>query len=535
MQFNSRRSTVMARNGMVAASQPLAAMAGLRMLMNGGHAVDAAVATAAALNVLEPAATGVGGDAFALIWQAKDKKVYALNGSGRAPAAASIADLTAQGLDQIPNTSAYSVTVPGAVSAWQAVLDTFGHMPMSEVLKPAIAYASKGYPVPEVTSSFWLSGVPRLSAQPSGAELLLHGDAPKAGQVMKIPTLARSLEALAEGGAEAFYHGPLAQKITSYVQEMGGWLTLQDMAQHSADWVEPAYTDYRGVRCWECPPNTQGLHVLMALNIAAGYDIASMGYQSAETYHHLIESMRLSLADGTYHITDPKTMRVSAQHLLSKEYARQQRQRIRPDRALENVTAGLPQRGSDTVYFSCVDGEGNACSFINSVYSGFGSGLVAPGTGIALQSRGASFSLDADHPNALEPHKRPFHTLIPGLATKNNELWLSYGVMGTVQQAQGHFQVLLNMIDFGLDPQAALNAPRFSIQFDGSSYGDGTFLEDLVEAQTVRTLIGKGHDIVVHEPHVLLFGGGQIIERNPETGVLQAGSEPRMDGAAVGW
>ena len=525
----------MARNGMVAASQPLAAMAGLRILMNGGNAVDAAVATAAVLNVIEPASTGVGGDAFSLIWQAKDKKVYALNASGRAPAASSIEQLKSEGLSEIPNDSAYAITVPGAVSGWQAALDRFGNMPMSEVLKPAIEYATRGYPVAEVTSSFWANSAGRLCAQPSGAELLLNGDAPKVGEVMKIPTLAKTLEAMAEGGAEAFYKGPLAAKIADFVQELGGWLTTEDMANHCAEWVEPVYTDYRGVRCWECPPNTQGLHVLMALNLAEGFDIRSMGFQSPDTYHHLIESIRLAFADGTYHITDPDEMRATTQHLISKKYADQRRKLIQADKALENLATGLPQRGTDTVYFSCVDGEGNACSFINSVYYGFGTGLVVPGTGIALHSRGASFSLDAGHPNALEPNKRPFHTLIPGMATRDDELWLSYGVMGTVQQAQGHFQVLINMIDFDLDPQDALNAPRFSVRVGPSLLGEGIFLENLIDSKTVDALSAKGHNTVVREPHALVFGGGQVIERDPETGVLKAGSEPRMDGAAVGW
>ena len=529
MKFNSRRPTVIARNGMVAASQPLAAMAGLRTLMDGGNAVDAAVATAAVLNVVEPGSTGVGGDVFALVWTEREKRVRALNASGYAPAAASLEALRSQGLSSIPDQSAYSVTVPGAVAGWQAILDRYGSMSLSEVLRPAIEYARNGYPVSEVISAQWAAGAERLRAHPSGRELLPNGNPPKPGQMVRLPELALTLETVSEGGAEAFYRGPLADRTARYVQEHGGWLSAEDMAGYSATWEEPIYTDYRGVRCWQCPPNSQGANVLMALNLAEGFDLRSMGFQSADTYHHLIESMRLAFADGMYQITDPRHMRTPVGELLSKERANERRVLIQPARVMDSdpVPAG-PQ--GDTVYLSCVDAEGNACSFINSVYLSFGSGLVVPGTGISLHSRGASFSLDPDHPNALAPGKRPFHTLIPGMATRGDELWLSYGVMGTIQQAQGHLQVLVNMIDFGLGPQAALDAPRFSYRFE-----DGVAVEDLVEPETVRELERRGHRVTVREPSGIFFGGGQIIERDPASGVLRGGSEPRLDGCAAGW
>ena len=530
MRFDSRRSQVVARNGMVAASQPLAAMAGLRMMMNGGNAVDAAVATAAVLNVVEPGATGVGGDVFALIWPAAEKKVQALNASGRSPAAASLEELRHKGLTSVAPESAYAVTVPGAVSGWQAILNAYGSMPLSEVLKPAIDYAANGFPVSEVVSGQWIRAGERLRANPSGAELLPNGRAPKAGEVVRLPELANTLQSIAEGGAEAFYRGPLAQRISGYVQRKGGWLTADDMAAHAATWQEPIFTDYRSVRCWQCPPNSQGPNVLMALNLAEGFDLEGMGFQSADTYHHLIECIRLTFADGFYHVTDPQKMHVSVDDLLSKSYADRRRALIRADAAMESVSTGLEMARGDTVYLSCVDGRGNACSLINSVYSGFGTGLVPPGTGIALHSRGASFSLDPDHPNALEPNRRPFHTLIPGMVTRGDELWLSYGVMGTIQQAQGHFQVLVNMVDFGMGPQAALNAPRFSVR-----PGDEIGIEDLVSEEVVRDLTARGHRILYREPHGIFFGGGQVIERDPETGVLTGGSEPRLDGCAVGW
>ena len=530
MVFNSRRSTVMARNGMVATSQPLASMAGLRMMMEGGNAVDAAVAAAAVLNVVEPASTGVGGDVFALVWMAKDKRVVVLNASGRSGAASSADELTSQGLEAISSESAYSVTVPGAVSGWDEIANRFGKMPLSKVLEPAIEYASGGFPVSEIISGQWANNVYRLEKFPSGGELLKNGRAPMAGEVMKMPELAETMRTIAEGGAEAFYRGKLGERIAAYVQERGGWLTAEDMSSHLPTWEEPISTDYRGVTVWQCPPNSQGVNTLMVLNLVEGYDVEGMGFQTADTYHHLIESVRLALTDALYHVTDPAKMKVATEDLISKAYADERRKLIRPDRVMDSMPVGWPQPKGDTVYLTCVDGDGNACSFINSVYMGFGSGLVVPGTGIALHSRGGSFSLDPGHPNFLEPNKRPYHTLIPGMATKQGELWLSYGVMGTVQQAQGQMQVLVNMIDFGLSPQAALDAPRFSVR-----PGEGIGIEDTVHEAVIDDLRARGHELMVREPHPLFFGGGQIIERDAETGVLKAGSEPRNDGFAVGW
>ena len=533
MKFDSRRSSVLARNGMVVTSQPLAAMSGLRMLMDGGNAIDAAVATAATLNVVEPGSTGAGGDVFALVWFAKEKRVQALNASGRSPAAASLDELRAKGFTEIPAESAYSITVPGAVSGWAALLERYGSMPFSKVLEPAIHYASEGYPVSEIISTHWIRNFEKLNSHPSGTELLLDGGRPQPGDVMRMPELANTLQTIAEGGADAFYRGPLAEKIASYVQQQGGWLNSEDLADHQATWDEPISTEYRGIRCWQCPPNGQGVNALMALNIAEGFDIESMGFQTTDTYHHLIECVRLAFADGFYHVTDPEKMRVATSDLISKRYAESRRGLIDPGRALSTVSTGLALTRGDTVYLTCVDGEGNACSLINSVYMGFGTGLVVPTTGLALHCRGISFSLDPEHPNALEPRKRPFHTLIPGIVTRDDELWLSYGVMGTLHQAQGHLQVLTSMIDFGLSPQEALNAPRFSVR-PGQSWDDLN-LEDLVPAGVVEGLRGRGHTVTVREPNALFFGGGQIIERDAGSGVLRGGAEPRSDGFAVGW
>ena len=531
MKFDSRRSNVRARNGMVATSQPLAAMAGLRMLMNGGTAVDAAVAAAAALNVVEPFSTGVGGDVFSLVWSARAGKVYALNASGRSAAAADAESLRTQGYGSIPDDSGYAVTAPGAVSGWQALLDRFGNMGMADVLRPAIEYAEAGYPVSEMVAFQWAGAEARLKQHYSGEELLLRGNAPRAGEVMTIRTLADTLRTIAYGGADAFYKGQIAERIAAFTQERGGWLTTEDMAEHAPSWEEPISANYRGVDVWQCPPNNQGVNVLLGLNIAEGFDIGAMGPQSADRHHHLIECARLALTDGMYHITDPAQMRMDTGRLISKSYAAARRRFIREQHAMDNVPRGVKPEDGDTVYITCVDGEGNACSLINSVFSDFGTGLVVPGTGIALHSRGASFSLDPSHPNVLAPKKLPFHTLIPGIATKNDELWLSYGVMGTVQQAQGQIQVLSNMIDFGMSPQESLDAPRFSYRPLEGKVG----LEPRIPGEIAEELRARGHRIVITESHPLYFGGGQVIARDAETGALTGGSEPRNDGCAVGW
>ena len=531
MQFTSRRSPVLARRGMVATSQPLAAMAGLRMLMEGGNAVDAAIATAAALAVVEPMSTGIGGDAFALIWMDREKQVRALNGSGRAPAAASLEEVRRQGYGSIPNESPWAVSVPGTVGAWQTTLESYGTMPLAEVLKPAIAYAEEGYAVSPVVAYQWGESLDRLARRPSGQELLLNGRAPRTGEVMRLPELGRILRDIADGGPDAFYRGPLAERIASFVQSEGGWLATEDLAAHTSTWETPISTDYRGVTCWECPPNGQGLVALLAMNIMEGYDVAGMGFQSPETYHHMIEAIRLGFADGLRYIADPAAVAVPTSELLSKDYATERRGLIRPDRAMPSVEFGRVPAYHDTVYITCADGQGNACSFINSLFQGFGTGLVVPGTGIALQNRAALFSLDAEHPNALAPGVRPFHTIIPAMATRDGGLWLSFGVMGGFQQPQGHLQVLANMLDYGLDPQEALNALRFSVGLDGT-----VALEEGVSPEVAQGLARRGHAVgIVGGFPRTAFGGGQVIERDAETGVLRGGSEPRKDGIAVGW
>ena len=519
---------------MVATTQPLAAMAGLRTMMQGGNAVDAAVAAAAVLNVVEPMSTGMGGDLFALVWMDSEKRVRALNASGRSAGTATRDELARLGMSTIPDDSPHAVTVPGTVMGWQQLSDTYGRLGMERCLQPAIDYAEGGYPVSQVIASSWADAASRLTGNPAGTELLPNGRAPRAGEMVRLPELASSLRTVAEGGAEAFYLGPLAERISAFVQERGGHLTAGDFAAHAAtpaaNWVEPIYTDYRGMRCWQCPPNGQGVNALVALNIVSGFDLKAMGHQSPDAFHHMIESMRLALADGAAHVADPSHSAVPVTELLSSAHASRRRALIHPERAMETVGPARIPHGGDTVYVGAVDGEGNACSLINSLFQSFGTGMVVPGTGIALHNRGSGFSLRPGHPNALGPRKRPFHTIIPGMVTREGELWLTYGVMGAMQQAQGHLQVLANMIDFGLSPQEALDAPRFRVGPD-----DTTSIESLVPDATVDELRRRGHRLSVARPHQTFFGSGQIIERSPVTGTLTGGTEPRADGAVVAW
>ena len=530
MYFDSRRSTVLATNGMVATSQPLAAATGLRILMEGGNAVDAAIAAAATLNVVEPVSTGVGGDMFALVWNNKEKTVRALNGSGRAPGAASIDELSNKGLRAMPDTGVYSVAVPGTVHGWETLLDACGSMPMSKVLEPAINYAENGFPVSDMISFQWREQLGKLSALPSGSEMLLDGRTPFHGDFMKLPTLANTLRAIAEGGSDAFYKGEIAQKTAAFVQEHGGWLAVEDMASHASDWDEPISIDYRGVTCWECPPNGQGISALEALNIAEGFDIKGMGAQSPDAYHHLIEAMRLGFADAFQYVADPRKSLVPINELTSKDFAATRRALIDSKKAMTTVPYGKVQQGSDTVYISVVDGQGNACSFINSVFSNFGSGMVVPGTGIVLHNRASLFSLDPNHANALAPHKRPYNTIIPGMTTIGNELHLCYGMMGAFMQPQGHLQLISNMVDHGMDPQQAINALRFMVG------NNNVILEEGLDPAVARDLQSRGHNVgQITGYNRVYIGGAQVIQRDPETGVLRGGSEPRKDGCAIGY
>jgi len=538
-RFDSRRSPVMARNGMVATSQPLAAMAGVRILMVGGNAADAAVATAAALNVTEPTSTGLGGDCFALFYAVKTQQVTALNGSGRAPAALTLDLLAQQGFaGGLSPYHAHTVTVPGACAGWCDLVARHGTLPLRDVLSPAIDLAETGFPAAPVTSYYWQRGAQRqLRNSPGGRELMIEdGRGPRAGEVMRLPTLARTLRAVAEGGKDAFYLGEIARKIAETVQAHGGVMTVEDLAAHESTWDQPISTTYRGIRVWECPPNGQGLAALIALNVLEGFDLKGQDPLGVERLHLLIEAMRVAFADTAWYVADPKFNPAPLDGLLSKTYADERRQLIDPARATQDARRGSPVAASDTAYLTVVDGAGNACSFINSNYMGFGTGIVPAGTGISLQNRGYGFSLDPSHPNALAPRKRPYHTIIPACATRDvdGSLFASFGVMGGFMQPQGHVQVVVGLADDGLDPQAALDRPRFCLTEAKPS--SRVELENGIPVQTMAHLAKMGHNVVPVDGYGrAVFGRGQIIVRDPNNGVLIGGSDPRADGQAVGW
>ncbi len=526
--FCSRRSAVLARHGMVATSQPLAAVAGLRVLMEGGNAADAAVTTAAMLNVVEPMSTGIGGDCFALIYDASNGWVSALNGSGRAPAAFTLEEAQRLGMLEVPFTGALPVTVPGTVSGWEALLQRFGTMSLGECLEPAILTAVEGFPVTERISDVWRDAEDRIAEEPEAARVYLP--APRAGELHRAPDLAGTLRSVGEGGAEAFYLGPLAQKVADHVQSKGGYLTTDDLSAHTASWTDPISTTYRGVEVLEHPPNGQGVAALLALDVLEAYDLGQMDFFDATRWHLAIEAVRLAMVDAGRYVADPATSDVPATLLLSKDYTARRRSLVNPERALVLAGPGRPGH-QDTVYLTVVDGRGNAVSFISSLYHSFGSGLVVPGTGICLQNRGACFTLEEGHPNALDGGKRPYHTIIPAMALRDGQLWLSFGVMGGFMQPQGHVQVLSNMIDHGMDAQTALDAPRFRVDERG---GLEVSVEAGVPGQTRTALAEMGHDVRVQPALGSGFGGGQIIAVDADTGVLEGGSDPRKDGCAVG-
>lgn len=533
--YDYSRSPVYGRHGMAASSQPLATAAGLEILRRGGNAADAAVAVAAALNVTEPTSTGLGGDAFALFFDSKTQKVTALNGSGRCPSGLTIERIRAEGLgDGLPALHPYTITVPGACAAWCDMVERHGRLPIAEVLQPAIRLAEEGFPVAPITSWFWRRSAERLLCKtPNGSEMLINGHGPVAGEIFRNPGLGLTMRVIAGGGKQAFYQGEIARAISEVIQQAGGCMEPEDLAAHTSTWVDPISVVYRGVTIWECPPNGQGLAALLALNILDGYELASMTRLSAERLHLQIEAMRLAFADTRYYAADPAFAPAPLEGLLSREYAGRRRAEIQPQRSNPAIRHGAPQNNSDTVYFCVVDGDGNACSFINSNYMGFGTGIIPKGWGFTLQNRGHNFSLDPQHPNRLEPGKRPYHTIIPAMATRaDGSLYAPFGVMGGFMQPQGHMQVACALLDDGMDPQAALNQPRFCIEPDES--GSVVSLEEGISPETVAALESWGHKVrLVHGVERALFGRGQIIRRNPETGVLEGGSDPRADGCAM--
>lgn len=534
LPFNSHRSSVYGRNGMVATSQPLASAAGLEILAKGGTAADAAVAAAAALNVTEPGSTGIGGDMFALYYSAGTKRITALNGSGRAPAALTLDRLQKDGFSsELPPFHAHTVTVPGACAGWFELIEKHGSLAMSEILFPAIRLAREGYPVAPMTAHHWQNGANnQLRSAPNGQELTIDGRAPHAGEIFRNSNLARTFEIIARGGVSAFYQGEIGEAIVGVIQEAGGCMTMDDLAAHSSTWEEPLFVDYRGYSVYECPPNGQGITALIALNLLEGFDLSVLNPISTECLHLVIESLRLAFADSRWYVADPKFSNIPVKELLSKEYAMERRKLINRKRATIDLKRGTPVSSSGTVYLSVVDQFGNACSFINSNYWGFGTGIVPKGFGFTLQNRGHNFSLDPNHPNVLEPRKRPYHTIIPAMVTREDgSLYASYGVMGGFMQPQGHVQVLSALLDHGLDPQSALDLPRICI--DVEETGGRVAVEEGIPASVFSNLETMGHPVYpVSGYERSLFGRGQVILRDSETGVLCAGSDPRSDGCA---
>lgn len=535
--FNARRSPVFGQQGMIAASQPLAVAAGLELLRQGGSAADAAIAVAAALNVTEPTSTGLGGDCFALYYQADTQQISALNGSGRAPAALTLDRLQEAGLMPAwPPHHPLTITVPGACAGWCDLHERFGRLPLTQVLAPAIRLAEQGFPVSPITAYFWQRAAQGLLRQAcNGVELTLDGRGPRPGEIFRNPGLARTLRCIAEGGKQAFYQGEIAEAIAAIVREAGGCLTQADLAAHTSTWQTPLSLPYRQQRVWECPPNGQGLAALIALNILANFDLSALPPLSPARLHLQIEALRLAFADAFAYIADPAFAPAPLSELLDAHYGAQRARLIHPQRALPEVTHGAPPAVSDTVYFCVVDGQGNACSFINSNYMGFGTGIVPRGYGFSLQNRGHNFSLDPTSVNALAPGKRPYHTIIPALLTDAaGQLLGPFGVMGGFMQPQGHVQVAIALCDDQLDPQAALERPRFCLEPLQPNAPVTVALEEGIPLPVMSALAEMGHRIrPVSGLSRSLFGRGQIILRDPQTGVLCGGSDPRADGCAM--
>lgn len=528
--YPSRRAVVFANRGMVATSQPLAAQAGLEMLKKGGNAIDAAVAAASCLAVVEPTSNGIGGDAFALVWTGN--KLHGLNSSGPAPQKLSLQALAKAGHEKMPEYGISPVTVPGTPACWAELSRRFGRLPLTQSMAPAIEYAEHGFPVSPLVADLWQAAFNTYRAQ-TGEEFRYWfetfaplGRAPGAGEIWRLPEQAGTLAEIAETNAGAFYQGCLAEKLGDFFRHYAGYLTADDLAAFTPEWVEPVSVNYRGYDVWEIPPNGHGIVVLMALNILKGFEFTASDRDTAKTRHRQIEALKLAFADGLEYIADIRRMKVRIEDLLSDDYA-VQRRRLITDKAIVPLP-GRHRRGG-TVYLATADGDGKMVSFIQSNYKGFGSGMVVPGTGVALHNRGFCFSSDPAHANCLEPGKKPYHTIIPGFLTKDSEAIGPFGVMGAFFQPQGHIMVVMNTVDFLLNPQATLDAPRF--RWDGGRRVD---VERQLPEPVVEELLRMGHDIKYAAPDDRDFGRGQIIWRNKE-GVLAGGSEPRADGQVAAW
>jgi len=541
------RSEVIGQHGMVATSQPLATQIGLDILKNGGNAIDAAIAANAALGLMEPTGNGVGGDLFAIVWSARDQKLYGLNASGRSPLGMSYealkSELDALGRTTIPPRGILPISVPGAVDGWFELHGKFGKMSMAQILKPSIDYGNNGFPVSELIAWYWRSGAESLSHHPGGfrAEMTIDGRGPEKGEIMKRPTLANTYQLLATQGRDAFYKGEIADKVDAFMRANGGYLRKIDFERHTSTWVEPASVNYRGYEVFELPPNGQGIAALQMLKILEGFDIASMGYNSVETLHHLVEAKKLVFEDVAKFYADPDFANIDYNKLLTESYADERRKLI-DARAANEVHAGdVILRDGDTIYLTTADSEGNMVSLIQSNFRGMGSGIVVPGTGFVFQNRGELYSMDPAHPNVYAPGKRPFHTIIPAFIMKDGKPWVSFGLMGGDMQPQGHVQIVVNLIDFGMNLQEAGDAARWR-HFGSSETTGGASdylkdggvlnLESGVPGQVLRDLTLRGHKIGYA---VGPYGGYQAIMWDAKHGVWIGASESRKDGHAAGY
>jgi len=531
------RSRVIAQHGMAATSQPLATQVAIDILKQGGSAVDAAIAANATLGLVEPTGNGIGGDLFAIVWDAETQKLYGLNASGRSPHSLTLSYFKEQGLEYIPPRGPLPVTVPGCVDGWFELHERFGRLPMKTVLAPAIGYARNGFPVSDLIAYYWARSVPLLQEYEGFAETFMP--APKAGDVFKNPDLANTLERIANEGRDVFYHGDIARTIDAFMKRIGGFLSFRDMAEHTSTWVDPVSTDYRGYTVWELPPNGQGIAALQILNILEGYDIPAMGFGSFDHVHRFVEAKKLVFEDRAKFYADPAFNTLPVQELISKEYASRRRKLIDPNRPAARYDAGNPTLNEgDTIYLTVADAQGNMVSLIQSNYRGMGCGLVPDGLGFIFQDRGELFTLEEGHFNTYAPHKRPFHTIIPAFITKDGRPFMSFGVMGGAAQPQMHAQIVVNIVDFGMDVQEAGDAPRIlhlgSSQPTGQVMTDGgtVYLEMGFPVETVRELVKAGHTI---QHNVGSFGGYQAIRIDPENRVYYGASESRKDGQAAGY
>jgi gamma-glutamyltranspeptidase/glutathione hydrolase len=537
----SGRSEVIAPSCMVATSHPLATQIGLDILKKGGNAIDAAIAANAALGLMEPTGSGIGGDLFAMVWDAKTQTLNGLNASGRSPKSLSIEWFRENGYHSVPTFGPLSVSVPGAVDGWFELNRRFGQLPMTEILKPSIQYAREGHPVHETIQHGWDLDIGLLSPYPGFLEQMsVNGRAPHIGEMWRNPNLANSLERIAYEGRDVFYEGAMAHVIADYMQENDGFLSYEDMARHHSEWVEPVSVNYRGFDIWELPPNGQGIAALQMLKLMEPHDVAAMGFGSADYIHLFLEAKKIAYEDRARFYADPDFCDIPIEQLLSGEYAAARGQLLDMERAGMEYPYGDPAllRKGDTVYLTTADAQGNMVSLIQSNYCGMGSGMTPPGLGFVLQNRGELFNLEAGHANAFEPGKRPFHTIIPSFITKSGKPWISFGVMGGDMQPQGHVQIVANLIDFGMNLQEAGDAPR--IYHSGSSKPTGGIMKDGgvvnlesgFEPEAVSELINRGHCIEeAHGP----FGGYQAIMKDPDSGVYYGASESRKDGQAAGY